>query len=151
MLKASKIIRAALMYLVVAVVSAMVFTVGEDTYKESDGKAVNVDLTATVAAKQVALVDGWLGITGQSGDSGDTITLDIEDDERQFTVPSGLSVSRGDIVYIEVAEVTGHTINDAGYSTSAGSGKTPFFKATEDKDGNDTVMGIRFRFMEVAS
>lgn len=113
-----------------------------DTYFESDGKAVNVDLLYTVGKAEVAVVDGWLGIAGQSGDSGDQIALIVDDREYQFYVPSSLSVSKGDIVYLEVADVTGHTPDDTAYGTSAGAGKIAFFKATADKDDNDLVTGI---------
>lgn len=115
---------------------------GKLVYKESDGQAVNVDLTASVDALQIAVVDGWLGITMEAGDSGDTIALDIARVERQFEVPSTLSVSKGDIVYIEVADVTGHTPDSTAYGTSAGSGKVAYFKATADKDANNVVTGI---------
>ncbi len=116
--------------------------VGKNTYKESDGKAVNVDLLYDVDALQVAVVDGWAGVTMDDGESGDTIALEIAGVERQFVVPSGLSVSKGDIVYLEVADVTGHTPDDTAYSTTAGSGKIAFFKATADKDANNVVTGI---------
>lgn len=109
---------------------------------ESDGKAVNVDLLHTVAKGSVAYVDGWLGLAGQSGDSGDEIALVADDREYQFEVPTGLSVSKGDIVYITVATVTGHYPDDEAYTTSAGAGKLAFFKATADKDANDIVTGV---------
>lgn len=127
--------------LIVAVVGAM-FAVGKAVWKESDGDAVNVTLTATVDGKQLAYVGGWAGITGESGASGDAIALDVAPVERQFEVPAALSVSAGDIVYIDTAQVTGHTPDDAGYATSAGAGLIPIFKATADKDANDIVTGI---------
>lgn len=118
-------------------------TVGKSVYKESDGQAVNVDLLYTVEALQLAVVDGWLGVTMESGDSGDTIAMEVASGvERQFEVPSTLSVSKGDIVYIEVADLTGHTPDDTAYGTSAGAGKVAFFKATAAKDANDIVTGI---------
>jgi len=117
-------------------------TTGADTYKESDGKSVQVDLLYSVAARQVAVVDGFLGITAEAGESGETIALLVEHAEYQFTVPSSLSVSKGDIVYIEVADVTGHTPDSTAYSTSAGSGKVALFRATADKDANHVVTGI---------
>ncbi len=116
--------------------------VGKNVYKESDGKAVNVDLLYTVEALQIAVVDGWLGITMESGDSGETIALEIAQVERQFEVPSTLSVNKGDIVYVEVADVTGHTPDSTAYGTSAGAGKVAFFKATAAKDANNVVTGI---------
>ncbi|RMH11471.1 MAG: hypothetical protein D6698_16355 [Gammaproteobacteria bacterium] len=130
------------LFLIGAVVAAMM-TTGADSHFESDGQSVTVSLLHMVAAKQVAFVDGWLGVTAAAGESGDQIALDIAQCERQFTVPAGLSVSKGDIVYITVADVTGHTPNDTAYSTSAGAGKIAFFKATSNKDTtNNVVTGI---------
>lgn len=118
-------------------------TVGKSVYKESDGQAVNVDLLYTVEALQVAVIDGWVGVTMESGDSGDTIALEVAVGvERQFEVPSTLAVAKGDIVYVEVADVTGHTPDDSAYSTTAGAGKVAFFKATAAKDSNNIVTGI---------
>jgi hypothetical protein len=115
---------------------------GENTYFESDGKSVNVDLLGTVAANQLAYVDGWLGIAEVGGVSGEMIALNVDMREYQFTVPSGLAVSKGDIVYIEVAQVTNGTIADAGYSTTAGAGKIAAFKATMDKNVDNVVTGV---------
>lgn len=115
---------------------------GAVTWFESDGKAVNVDLTATVAKGAVIVVDGWLGIAGAAGDSGDTIALVADNREYQFKVPAGLSVSKGDIVYITVATITGHYPDDEAYTTSAGAGHLAFFKATADKDAANIVTGI---------
>lgn len=113
-----------------------------DTIFESDGKAVDVSLLYTVEKGEVAVVDGWLGIAGGRGDSGDSIALAVDDREYQIVVPSGLSVAKGAIIYIEVADVTGHTPDDTAYGTSAGSGKLAFLKATAAKDSNNVVTGI---------
>jgi plastocyanin len=113
-----------------------------DTFFESDGKAVDVSLLYTVGKGEVAVVEGWLGIAGASGDSGDEIALIVDDREYQFEVPAALSVSKGDIVYLEVADVTGHTPDSTAWGTTAGSGKIAFFKATADVDANDIVTGI---------
>ena len=115
---------------------------GANTYLESDGKAVDVDLTSTVGKNQVAVVAGWLGVSQASGDSGDTVALAVDDREYQFTVPDTLDVSKGDIVYVEVADLTGHIPDDAAYGTTAGAGLIAFFKATMDKDANNVVTGI---------
>lgn len=115
---------------------------GELSYKESDGLAVNVNLLYTVAALQVAVVDGWLGVAMEDGESGEIIALDISRIERQFTIPAGLDPAVGAIVYIEVADLTGHTPDDSAYSTSAGAGKVAFYKATAAKDGNNVQTGI---------
>ena len=121
------------------------------TWLESDGKAVDVDLLYTVLKGQPIYVDGWLGLAAQSGDSGDSIALIADDREYQFLVPAGLSVSKGDIVYITVATVTGHYPDDEAYTTSAGAGKVAFFKATADKDANNIVTGVMLASNALAS
>lgn len=116
-----------------------------DTREESDGRAVNVDLLHTVAKDEIAVVDGWLGIASADGDSGDTIALDLEDNERAITVPASFDPAKGAIIYIEVADVTGHTPDDTAYGTSAGSGKVAFAKVTRVKDANNVLFGIIIR------
>lgn len=112
------------------------------TFFESDGKAVNVALTATVVSSQVAVIEGWLGITSNSGVSGDTIALNIDQREYQLEVPAALAVAKGATVYITIATITGHTPQDAAYTTVAGAGKVALLKATQAKDANNIVTGI---------
>lgn len=121
------------------------------SHLESDGKAVNVDLLYTVGKDAVAYIEGWLGIAMASGDSGDKIALAVDDREYQFTVPVGLSVAKGAIVYITVATLTGHIPDDEAYTTSAGGGKLAFFKATKAKDANNVVTGIMLAHNALAS
>lgn len=115
---------------------------GTNNWFESDGKAVNVDLLYTVAKGSAIYVDAWLGLAGESGDSGETIALVADDREYMFTVPASLSVSKGDIVYVTIATVTGHYPDDEAYTTSAGAGKWAFFKATKTKDAGNVVKGV---------
>jgi hypothetical protein len=124
---------------------------GSVTYFESDGKAVDVDLLYTVAKGAVAVVEGWVGIAGAAGVSGDEIALAVDNREYQVEVPTGLSVSKGDIIYITVATITGHYPDDEAYTTSAGEGKVAFMKATADKDANDIVTGIMLAAASLAS
>jgi len=116
--------------------------VGKKTWKESDGKAVNVTLVSTVQSQQVIYAEQWVGVAVGSGDSGDTIAMDVDQVERQFEVPSTLTVNKGDIVYLTLANRTGNVFADNAYSTSAGAGKVAFFKATATKDANNVVTGI---------
>lgn len=116
--------------------------VGKQVYKESDGKSVDVDLLYTVEAEQLIVADGWAGVTVEAGESGETISLDVSPVERQLEVPSTLAVAKGDIVYLEVADVTGHTPDSTAYSTSAGSGKIALAKATAAKDSGNVVTCI---------
>lgn len=115
---------------------------GKSTHFDNAGRAVNVDLLYSVEAEQVAYVDGFLGITNNSGDSGDTIALTVDSQAYQFTVPSTLSVVKGNTVYVTIADLTGHIPDDTAYSTTAGVGKVALFKALEDKDVNNNVIGI---------
>jgi hypothetical protein len=124
---------------------------GIPTYFERDGKAVDCALTAAVVKGAVMYAQGWLGIAGGDGASGDTVACIVDDREYQFKVPAGLSVSKGMIVYITVATTTGHYPDDEAYTTSAGAGKWAFFKATADKDGNNIVTGVMIAHNALAS
>jgi hypothetical protein len=115
---------------------------GKLAYFESDGKAVNVDLLYEVAKGSVIVAEGWLGLAGEDGESGKSVALIVDNREYQFVVPAGLTVNKGDIVYITVATVTGHYPDDEAYTTSAGAGHIAFFKATADKTADNIVTGI---------
>ncbi|MBZ0316329.1 MAG: DUF2190 family protein [Anaerolineae bacterium] len=112
---------------------------GDNTYLESDGKAVNVDLTSTVAKGQVAYVDSWLGIASDDGVSGDTIALSIDEREYQLTVPTALAVVKGEEIWIDVTDLTGHIPDSTAYYKATGANRVRFFKATSDQDANDIV------------
>lgn len=114
---------------------------GENTLLDNDGKSVGVTLSYTVLKNQLAVVEGWLGVSSGSGDSGDRVALQCDDRAYQFTVPSALAVVKGDIVYITVADLTGHVPDDTAYTKTAGAGKVALFKAMEDQDDNDVVVG----------
>lgn len=121
----------------------MAVTTTSTHHKESDGKAVTVALTSSVLKGRPIYAQGWLGITGGAGDSGDNVALDILPQEYQFDVPSSLSVAKGQIVRVDITQLTGHYITDAGYNTSAASATNlSLFKATMDKDANNIVTGI---------
>lgn len=124
---------------------------GIATYFESDGKAVNVALTNTVEKGAVIVVEAWVGIAGEDGLSGETIALICDDREYQFEVPAGLTVTKGLIVYITVATITGHYPDDEAYTTSAGAGKVALFKATAAKDAGNMVTGIMLAHNALAS
>lgn len=114
---------------------------GDPGYFRSDGKAVDVSLLYTVAKNAVIYVEGWLGIAGDDGDSGDTIALIADNREYNFQVPAGLTVNKGDTVYITPATSTGHYPNDEAYTTTGVAGNWAFFKATRAKDANNIVSG----------
>lgn len=118
------------------------YETGKQTYKESDAKGIAVTLSHTVVANQVAYVEGFLGVTEKSGDSGDSIGMSIDHAQYQFTVPSTLDVDKGNTVYIDITDLTGHVPDSTAYSTTPGSNKVALFKATSDKDANNVVTGI---------
>lgn len=124
---------------------------GSATYLESDGRAVNVLLSYTVAKDAVVYAQGFLGIAGASGDSGDTVALGCDDREYQVKVPAGLTATKGLILYITVATTTGHYPDDEAYTTSAGAGKVALLKITQDKDSNNVVTGILLAHNALAS
>lgn len=124
---------------------------GEATFFESDGKAVNVLVTAEVAKGSLIVAEGWLGIAGGDAASGESVALIVDDREYQFAVPAGLSVAKGAIVYITVATITDHYPDDEAYTTSAGAGNIALFKATADKDANNIVTGIMLAHNALAS
>lgn len=125
---------------------------GQPTYFESDGKAVNVTLTdGDVVKGAVAVINGWVGIAGETKESGEELALIVDDREYQFKVPAGLAVAKGAIVYITVATITGHYPDDEAYTTTAGAGKVALFKATAAKDANNVVTGIMLAHNALAS
>ena len=104
-------------------------------FEESDGRAVHVGLLYTVAADTLVYADGFFGVAEKGGSSGDTIALSIESVEYQIELPSGLTPTKGAILY--AAAPSGYTSNEvqsADLSTSSGSGKVPVFKVTGVKD-----------------
>lgn len=116
---------------------------GSTTYFESDGKALNVTLTnGDVVKGAVAVVQGWLGIAGEDALSGETLALIVDDREHQVEVPVGLTATKGMILYITIATITGHYPDDEAYTTTAGAGKLAFMKLTSSKDANNIVTGI---------
>lgn len=112
---------------------------GENTYKESDGLSVQVTLSYTTGARRVAYVEGWLGITHESGDSGDVVAMSIDEREYQLTLPASFAGAKGDDVYIDVSAVTGHIPNDAGYYKTSGSNRRRIFKLTSAQDANNVA------------
>lgn len=102
-------------------------------FRDSNGQAVQRVLTATVGEHQLASDGVWAGINVESGDSGDVRAWVVDDGIYQWYVPDTLTVNDGDVVYLAIADITGNIPNDTAYSTSAGAGKIPLFKALEDK------------------
>lgn len=111
------------------------------SYLDNDGKSVTVTLTAAVAKGQVVVAEGWVGIAESNGAIGEKVALAIDDRAYQFTVPAALAVAKGEIVYLILANVVGHTPTDAAYVKAPAAGAVAFFKAMEAKDANNVVIG----------
>jgi hypothetical protein len=92
-----------------------------DIKRGSGARAVQVTLTNTVEAEQLAYVDGFLGVTFEAGESDDVVALDREPQIVDLAIPSTLyaAVSVGDWIYFDSGEVTGHTLNDAALTDTA--------------------------------
>lgn len=97
----------------------------------SDGKAVEVTLEKTVTKGDVVLAEGFFGISMQSGSSGDIIAIEIAQREHEIQVPSEVSASKGDVLYL-----------DANGAITTNSSGRPFLKVTKAKDANNYVWGI---------
>jgi hypothetical protein len=108
----------------------------------TDGKSVDVRLGATVEALDVVYAEGWLGIAASGGDSDDYIALYVDEREYIFDVGANLPVNKGDIVYVDPTSLEGNQPALAGYTTTAGGGVIPLFKATTSKRVDNTVRGI---------
>lgn len=104
--------------------------IGKETWMESDGQAVDVRLTSSVEANQVAYIEGFLGITMRSGNSGDYIALAVDEREYQFSVPAALNPVKGDTVFIDVTDLTGHIPDSTAYYTATGANRIALFKCT---------------------
>jgi len=114
---------------------------GDKTYFDNDGNSVNVTLTAVVAKDKLVVVQGWVGVAASDGAIGETIAITCDDRAYQFTVPAGLAVAKGAIVYLTLATVTGHYPDDGAYVLAPAAGTIALFKAMEAKDANNVVVG----------
>lgn len=132
---------------VIGALAAAMFAVGQDIAEDAEGEAVTLTLTATVNAKQIAYINGWLGVTVASGASGQNIALEVCEKVYQITLPAALSaVAVGNIVYVTLASVTGHTPQTAAYTLTPGAGKQALCRVVEvygaDSDGNYVVAAL---------
>jgi len=107
----------------------------ENGHKLNTGKALEVAFTSAVADGELAYIDGWLGMNVRDVESGDTGILDIEPAQWDVLLPTGLSLSKGDEIWVDVTDLTGHIPDDTAFSTSAGANKVRWAKAMTAQDG----------------
>jgi hypothetical protein len=104
--------------------------------RRRDGHVVDLVLDAgDVSTGDIVVVDGWLGIVPRDAESGDTIALNVENAEFDMILPTSLSAVIGTEIYVTVADVTGHLVDDSAYSTSSGGGKRKLGRCVTDQDG----------------
>lgn len=119
-----------LLWILTAIGAAM-HAVGDTTY-DADGGAADVTVTSTVNAGQLAYVEGWLGIAGSDAESGDQLALDITKRAFQLQIPTSLNVVKGDTIYIDITDLTGHIPDSTAYYTASGANRVAAFKALSD-------------------
>lgn len=113
-----------------------------EMHKENDASAVDVLLSFPTEGRSLAYVNNWIGVTGQSGNSGQTVAMSIHEVAYQLEVPSGLAVANGDILRVDLTAVTTtHTIPASAINKNAASGtNVTAFKAMSAKDANNIVV-----------
>lgn len=104
------------------------------------GQAITTSLTSAVDARQIAYVNGLTGFTGDSGASGDYVSL-IRDTGILWSVeiPSALTPDVGDVLYVDPANLTGHTPDDpGGFSLTRTAGFVPVLKIIGERYQHDS-------------
>lgn len=104
--------------------------------RRRDGHSVDVTLSSTVAEGDLAYVEGWLGVVPREGVSGEGIELNIEDAEFDLILPTALGLSKGDEVYVDITDLTGHIPDDSAYATSSGANTIKLGRCKIDQDGS---------------
>lgn len=97
----------------------------------SDGKAVDVTVSATVTKGDVVLAEGFAGIAMQDAVSGETIALEIAQREHEINVGSVVA-AKGAVLYL----------TSAGAITATVGSNKPFCKVTVAKDANNVVWAV---------
>lgn len=98
----------------------------------SDGKAVDVTVSADVEKGDVVVAEGFFGIAMGDASSGEDVALEIATREHEIVVPNGVTAAKGDVLYI----------TSAGVITNTSSNNKAFLKVTVAKDSNDVVWGV---------
>ena len=113
-----------------------------NTVLDNDGKSVPVDLLYSVDKGDLIVADGWIGLADNDGTSGETISLNVDRRAYQIELPSGLSCAKGDTIFIDVTDLTGHRPDSSAYSITSGSNKVAMFRLIEGKDSNNVAIGL---------
>ncbi len=101
------------------------------TNLRSDGKAVDVVLSADVVSGAPVVAEGWHGIAMTDGATGETIAIEVAPREYELNV-GAVAAAKGAILYL----------TSGGVVTATSSGNRPFIKVTVAKDAGNVVWGI---------
>jgi predicted RecA/RadA family phage recombinase len=97
----------------------------------SDGKAVDVTVSAVVTKGDVVLAQGFHGIAMADAASGEDVALEIALREHEVNV-GATAAAKGAVLYL----------TPAGAITATSSSNRPFLKVTVAKDSNNIVWGV---------
>ena len=95
----------------------------------SDGKAVDVVLSADATKGDLVVAQGWFGVAMNDGVTGDTIAIEVSEREFVFAVDAGLTAAKGDVLYV----------TSAGALSNTAASNKPALKVTKAKDSNNVI------------
>lgn len=98
----------------------------------SDGKAVDVTVSAEVEKGDVVLAEGFHGIAMGNAASGEEVALEIALREHEVNVGESVAAAKGAVLYLTAA----------GAITATVGSNRPFLKVTKAKDANNYVWGV---------
>lgn len=101
----------------------------------SQGTKIEVTFTSAVEDGDLAYADGWLGFVPRDKASGEKANLDIEDAQYDIVLPTALGLSKGDEVFVDITDLTGHIPDDSAYATSSGANTVKLGRCVIDQDG----------------
>lgn len=101
----------------------------------ANGNSIDVTISSAVAEGDLAFIEGWLGFVPRASSSGESVALNIEYAEFDMILPTGLSLSKGDEVWVDTTDLTGHIPDDTAYGSSNGGSDTKLGRCVIDQDG----------------
>jgi len=114
---------------------------GENGHKLNTGLSVEIEVTSDIDTGELAYVNGFLGFNVRAIESGESGVLDIEPAQWDVILPTALNLSKGNLIYVDVTDLTGHIPDDSAFSTTSGGSKVKWAKAMTDQD--DTTGQVR--------
>lgn len=107
------------------------------------GKAADVTITSAVETGDIFVADGFAGINPRDAESGDTVAMNIEVAQFDVLLPASLSLTKGDSIWLNTADVTGHIPNDTAWGTSdGGAGWILYGRALTDQNSTTGQVNV---------